>query len=57
MTAEMMALRTLPEKSSDTDLPRELIGFTAELRNAYWAAAMKRIPRLSMSSAHMRLRD
>ena len=28
MTDEMMTLRTLLEKSSDTDLLREMIGFT-----------------------------
>ena len=30
MTDEMMTLRTLLEKSSDTDLLREMIGFTAQ---------------------------
>jgi len=30
MTDEMRALRTLPEKSSDADLLREMIGFTAQ---------------------------
>jgi len=30
MTDEMMSLRTLLEKSSDTDLLREMIGFTAQ---------------------------
>jgi hypothetical protein len=30
MTDEMMNLRTLLEKSSDTDLLREMIGFTAQ---------------------------
>ena len=30
MTDEMMRLRTLLEKSSDTDLLREMIGFTAQ---------------------------
>src|SRR5579862_8944288 len=30
MTDEMMTLRTLPEKSSDVDLLREMIGFTAQ---------------------------
>jgi len=29
MTDEMMTLRTLLEKSSDADLLREMIGFTA----------------------------
>ena len=27
MTDEMMSLRTLPEKSSDADLLREMVGF------------------------------
>jgi putative transposase len=30
MTDEMMSLRTLLEKSSDADLLREMIGFTAQ---------------------------
>ena len=30
MTDEMMTLRTLLEKSSDADLLREMIGFTAQ---------------------------
>jgi len=30
MTDDMMTLRTLLEKSSDTDLLREMIGFTAQ---------------------------
>lgn len=30
MTDEIMNLRTLLEKSSDTDLLREMIGFTAQ---------------------------
>ncbi len=30
MTDEMMSLRALLEKSSDTDLLREMIGFTAQ---------------------------
>ncbi len=30
MTDEIMNLRTLLEKSSDADLPREMIGFTAQ---------------------------
>ena len=30
MTQEMMTLRSLLEKSSDADLLREMIGFTAE---------------------------
>ncbi len=30
MTDDMMALRTLLEKSSDADLLREMIGFTAQ---------------------------
>ena len=30
MPDEMMTLRTLLEKSSDTDLLREMIGFTAQ---------------------------
>src|SRR5947199_10399911 len=30
MTDEMMNLRALPEKSSDADLLREMIGFTAQ---------------------------
>ena len=30
MTDDMMTLRTLLENSSDADLPREMIGFTAE---------------------------
>ncbi len=30
MTDDMMTLRTLLEKSSDADLLREMIGFTAE---------------------------
>ena len=33
MTNEMMTLRTLLEKSSDTDLLREMIGFTAQRRD------------------------
>jgi putative transposase len=32
MTDEVMSLRTLLEKSSDADLLREMIGFTAQRR-------------------------
>ena len=32
MTGPAMALRTLLEKSSDTDLLREMVGFTAQRR-------------------------
>ncbi len=39
MTDHMMTLRTLLERSSDTDLLREMIGFTAQrLRALAWKA-------------------
>jgi transposase-like protein len=50
MTDEMMTLRTLLEKSSDTDLLREMIGFTAqrlmalEVESLTGAAAGERSP-------------
>jgi putative transposase len=50
MTNEMMTLRTLLEKSSDTDLLREMIGFTAqrlmalEVENLTGAAPGERSP-------------
>jgi transposase-like protein len=50
MTDDMMTLRTLLEKSSDTDLLREMIGFTAqrlmalEVENLTGAAAGERSP-------------
>jgi putative transposase len=50
MTDEMMSLRTLLEKSSDTDLLREMIGFTAqrlmalEVENLTGAALGERSP-------------
>jgi hypothetical protein len=36
MTGEMMTLRTLLEKSSDADLLREMIGFTAQRLMIAW---------------------
>ena len=36
MTQDMMTLRALLEKSSDADLLREMIGFTAVPRQRLW---------------------
>ena len=54
MTDDMMTLRTLLEKSSDAELLREMIGFTAERLTTSQPRSLLSIARLKSARSRVR---